>query len=51
MLRAAQFSLLLTTGLAACVQADRVDDPSPQGTLSQNLNEPTDGFANEIGTD
>lgn len=49
--RSAPLLLILTTGVAACMPGDRVDDPSPQATLSQDLNEPTDGFANEIGAE
>lgn len=40
---------ILAAGLSACVPGNRITDPSPQATLSDDLNEPTDGFANEIG--
>lgn len=40
-------------GLAACEPSGGVGnvDPSPNATLEQQINEPTDGLANEITTE
>lgn len=51
MTRPATLCFALVAVLSACVAGDRIEDPSPQATLADDLNEPTDGFANEVGTE
>lgn len=50
--RPATIALLVPAALilAACAPSDGVGvtDPSPNATLEQRINEPTDGLANEI---